>query len=88
MSRLLNIGFGNVVNTDKIVCIISPDSAPAKRLVQNGKNDGSVIDASSGRRTKSVIITDTGVIILSALATDTLAGRFNDDVMENRGDKL
>lgn len=77
MGQLMNIGFGNVVNTDKIVAIISPESAPAKRQVQSAKEQQLLIDATQGRKTKSVIFTSNGRIILSALQPDTLAGRFN-----------
>ena len=69
MARLMNIGFGNVVNTAKIVAVVSPDAAPVKRMVQNAKQIGKVIDATQGRRTKSVIITEEDHIILSALQT-------------------
>ena len=68
MAKLMNIGFGNMVNTDKIVCIVSSDSAPAKRMVQKG--------------TKSVIFTENNKIILSALQPETLAGRFNGNATE------
>lgn len=67
MAGLMNIGFGNVVNTDKIITIISPDSAPAKRMVQRAKEDDRIVDATQGRRTKSVILTESSHIILSAL---------------------
>ncbi len=77
MSKLMNIGFGNVVNTDKILCIITPDSAPAKRQIQRAKEENRLIDATQGRRTRSVIFTAGQVIIISALQPDTLAGRFN-----------
>ena len=69
MARLMNIGFGNVVNTAKIVAVVSPDAAPVKRMVQNAKQIGKVIDATQGRRTKSVIITEEDHIILSTLQT-------------------
>ncbi len=82
MAKLINIGFGNVVNTDKIVCIVSSDSAPAKRTVQNGRENGTLIDATQGRRTKSVIFTENNQIILSALQPETLAGRFNGNSVE------
>lgn len=59
MAKLMNIGFGNMVNTDKIVCIVSSDSAPAKRMVQKGKEQENLIDATQGRRTKSVILQKT-----------------------------
>lgn len=76
MSRFVNIGFGNVVNTDRIVAIVSPDSAPVKRLVQSAKEQGTAIDATQGRRTKGVLFTENGSIILSALLPETLAARF------------
>ena len=74
MAKLMNIGFGNMVNTDKIVSIISSDSAPAKRMISRGKTQG--------RRTKSVIFTENNKIILSALQPETLAGRFNGNASE------
>ena len=77
MARLLNIGFGNVVNTDKIVSIITPDSAPAKRLIQKAKEEDRIVDATQGRRTRGIILVDGNKGILSALQPDTLAGRFN-----------
>lgn len=77
MSVLVNIGFGNMVNKDKVVAIISPDSAPVKRQIQQGKENRSVIDATQGRKTKSVIFTANDKIILSALTPETLTGRFN-----------
>ena len=77
MARLINIGFGNVVNTDKIVSIITPDSAPAKRLIQKAKEEDRIVDATQGRRTRGIILVDGNKVILSALQPDTLAGRFN-----------
>ena len=77
MAILLNIGFGNVVNTDKIVSIITPDSAPAKRLIQKAKEEDRIVDATQGRRTRGIILVDGNKVILSALQPDTLAGRFN-----------
>lgn len=82
MAKLINIGFGNMVNTDKVVSIISSDSAPAKRLIQRGKEQENLIDATQGRRTKSVIFTESNTIILSALQPETLAGRFNGNATE------
>ncbi|MCX4270223.1 MAG: DUF370 domain-containing protein [Lachnospiraceae bacterium] len=72
---LINIGYGNVVNSNKIVAIVSPDAAPIKRLVQAAKENKTAVDATQGRKTKAVIITDNHVI-LSALLPDTIAGRF------------
>ncbi|MDD6058415.1 MAG: DUF370 domain-containing protein [Clostridiales bacterium] len=82
MTRLINIGFGNVVNSDKIISIISSDSAPAKRMIQKGKEQESLIDATQGRRTKSVIFTEGNKIILSALQPETLALRFHGNASE------
>lgn len=82
MAKLMNIGFGNMVNTDKIVSIISSDSAPAKRMISSGKEQEILIDATQGRRTKSVIFTENNKIILSALQPETLAGRFNGNASE------
>ena len=79
MSRLLNIGFGNCVNTGKITAVVSPEAAPVKRLVQVAKEDGRIIDATLGRRTKAVLVMDDGHVVLSALQTETLARRFSSD---------
>ncbi len=75
MSGFINIGFGNIINADRIVTIINPDSAPAKRMVQRAKETERLVDATQGRRTKSVITTDSDYIVLSALQPETLAGR-------------
>ena len=75
MGRLINVGYGNVVNVDKIVSIVSPDSAPIKRMVQNAKDEGTAVDATQGRKTQGVIVTDSGYLILSALLPETIAGR-------------
>ncbi len=76
----LNIGFGNSVNTDKIICMISPDSAPAKRLIQAAKDSGLIIDATQGRKTKAVIVMENNSIVLSALQPDTLSSRYHDNI--------
>lgn len=86
MARLMNIGFGNVVNTDKIVSIISSDSAPAKRMIAKAKEQETLIDATQGRRTKSVIFTENNKIIVSALQPETLALRFNGNASEVEDD--
>lgn len=75
MNTLIHIGFGNIVNMDKIIAIVSPDSAPIKRLVQHAKEDGSVVDATQGRKTKSVILMENNKVVLSALMPETIAGR-------------
>ena len=75
MSKLLHIGFGNIVNVDKIISIVSPEAAPIKRLVQKAKEDGTSIDATQGRKTKSVIVMENGMVVLSALLPETIALR-------------
>ena len=73
--QLINIGFGNIVSAERIISIVSPDSAPMKRIVQEAKDGKNAIDATYGRRTRSVIIMDSGHIILSAVQPETIAGR-------------
>lgn len=75
MNNLINIGFGNIVNTTKIIAVVSPDSAPIKRLVQAAKENGDAIDATQGRKTKAVLIMEGGKVVLSALLPETIAGR-------------
>jgi len=72
---LIHIGFGNIVNTTKIIAIVSPESAPIKRLVQSAKEKGLAIDATQGRRTKSVLVMENSQVVLSALLPETIAGR-------------
>jgi hypothetical protein len=74
-NRLINIGFGNIMMSNRIIAIVSPDSAPIKRLVSDGKDKGIVIDATYGRRTRAVIITDSDYIVLSSIQPETIAGR-------------
>lgn len=76
--RLVNIGFGNMVAAGKVVAVVSPDSAPIKRMVQEAKEAGTLIDATFGRRTKAVLVMDGGTIVLSAVMPETVAGRFNE----------
>jgi hypothetical protein len=71
----VHIGFGNIIAMNRVIAIVSPNSAPTKRAVQEGRNKGLLIDMTNGRRTKAVIITDNGCIILAALAPETIAGR-------------
>ncbi|WP_369297636.1 DUF370 domain-containing protein [uncultured Neglectibacter sp.] len=75
--KLINIGFGNMVSAEKVVAVVSPDSAPIKRIVQEAKESGVLIDATFGRRTKAVLIMDGGTVVLSAILPETVAGRFN-----------
>lgn len=73
--QLINIGFGNMVSAERIISIISPDSAPIKRIVQESKDSKMAIDATYGRRTRAVIIMDSGHVILSAVQPETIANR-------------
>ncbi len=75
--KLINIGFGNMVSANRLVAIVSPESAPIKRMVQEARDRGSLVDATYGRRTRAVLITDSDHIILSALQPETVAGRFD-----------
>lgn len=77
--KLINIGFGNMVSAGRIVAIVSPDSAPIKRIIQEGKETGRLIDATYGRRTQSVIIADSGHIILSAIGPEAVNERLLDE---------
>jgi len=73
--ELVHVGFGNVLAMNKVIAIASPNSAPTKRAIQEGKNKGLLIDMTNGRRTKAVIFTDSGHIVLAALAPETITGR-------------
>lgn len=73
--KLINIGFGNMVSAGRLIAIVSPESAPIKRLVQEARDRGALIDATYGRRTRAVLIMDSDHIVLSALQTETVAGR-------------
>ncbi len=86
--KFINIGFGNMVSAGRIVSIASPDSAPIKRLVQDAKEAGRVIDVSCGRRTRSVIITDSDHVILSAIQSETITNRiaYDEDSEEDPED--
>ena len=77
--KFINIGFGNMVAADRIVTLASPDSAPIKRLIQDAKDTGRIIDATCGRKTRAVIITDSEHVILSALQAETIANRLTTD---------
>ena len=81
--KFINIGFGNMVAAERIVTIVSPDSAPVKRLIQDAKDDGRAIDVTCGRRTRSVIITDSDHVILSAIQAETITNRLTSDVTDD-----
>ena len=82
----INIGFGNVVNSDKVCSIVSPEAAPIKRMIQNAKDAGTAIDATQGRRTKSVIVMENSELVLSALQPETLTSRFHNTVIGKDGE--
>lgn len=86
--KLINIGFGNMVSASRLVAIVSPESAPIKRIMQDAKEQGTLIDATYGRRTRAVILTDSDHVILSALQPETVANRFNDREGEESAEEL
>ena len=88
--KFINIGYGNMVAVERIVTLVSPDSAPIKRLIQDAKDDGRVIDVTCGRKTRAVVITDSEHVILSALQTETIANRLENsdtDVSDEADDE-
>ncbi len=80
--KLINIGFGNIVSANRIIAIVSPESAPIKRMIQEAKDTKTAVDATYGRRTRAVIIMDSGHLILSAVQPETVAGRLDKDIIE------
>lgn len=76
--RLVNIGFNNMVSASRLIALLTPDSAPVKRMVQEARDKGTLIDASCGRRTRTVLVMDSDHIVLSAVAPETVGGRFDD----------
>ena len=84
MIKLINIGFGNIVSANRIISIVSPESAPIKRIIQDARDRGSLIDATYGRRTRAVIIMDSDHVILSAVQPETVAHRLydRDEIMD------
>jgi hypothetical protein len=74
--KLINIGFGNIVSANRVIAIVSPESAPIKRIITDARERGELIDATYGRRTRAVIITDSGHVVLSAIQPETVANRF------------
>lgn len=77
--KLLNIGFGNIVSANRIISIISPESAPIKRIIQEAREKGMLIDATYGRRTRAVVVMDSGHVVLSSIQPETVANRLYDD---------
>ena len=83
--KLINIGFGNLVSAERMVAVVSPDSAPIKRMVQESRERGMLIDATYGRRTRAVLIMDNDHLVLSALQPETIAGRAGGESREEEG---
>ena len=77
--RLVNIGYGNMASVSRIIAVVSPESAPVKRLVQDARDAGKLVDGTAGRRTRCVIVADNGFVILSSLMPETIASRVQDD---------
>ena len=85
--KLINIGFGNIVSASRVVAIVSPESAPIKRVIQEARDANILIDATYGRKTRAVVIADSGQIILSAIQPETVAGRLEDKVDDDERDE-
>ncbi|MCM1114741.1 MAG: DUF370 domain-containing protein [Clostridium sp.] len=81
--NLVNIGFGNLINADRVVSIVSPESAPIKKIIRESKQSGTLIDATHGRKTMSVIITDSDNVVLSYMDLKQIAAKFGTEVNDN-----
>jgi len=86
--KLINIGFGNMVAANRIIAIVSPESAPIKRIISDSREKGQLVDATYGRRTRAVIITDSGLIVLSALQPETVASRLAGKIEQETEDTV
>lgn len=86
-ARLVNVGYGTVVAIDRIIAIVSPESAPVKRIIQEAKEDRKLIDATYGKRTRAVIIMDNSHVILSAIQPETITNRVNNDIIKEKSNK-
>ena len=84
-ARLVNIGYGTIIAVDRIIAVVAPESAPIKRIVQEAKELKNLIDATYGRRTRSVIIMDNSTVVLSAVQTETITNRVNMDIIKEKG---
>lgn len=88
MLRFMNVGYGNSVNGDKVISIISPEAAPIKRMVQTAKDEGRAVDATCGRKTRAVLVMENGHIVLSALQPETILNRYHGkDVINSKGEE-
>ena len=81
--KLINIGFGNIISADRLIAIVSPESAPIKRIIQDARDNGKLVDATYGRRTRAVIMMDSDHVVLSAVQPETVANRLEKDTDED-----
>lgn len=77
--QLINVGFGNMISSSRLIALVTPESAPIKRIIQEARDKGTLIDATCGRRTRTVLIMDSDHVVLSAVAPETVGGRFEDE---------
>lgn len=82
MKAFVSVGYGNIVNAERIISVIASDAAPIKRMIQSAKDEGKAVDATCGRKTKSVLVMDSGHLLLSALLPETIAKKINSDSVE------
>lgn len=82
MKEFVSVGYGNIVNAERVISVISSDAAPIKRMIQSAKDEGKAIDATCGRKTKSVLVMDSGHLLLSALLPETIGKKINSDSVE------
>ena len=82
MKEFVRVGYGNIVNAERIISVIASDAAPIKRMIQSAKDEGKAVDATCGRKTKSVLVMDSGHLLLSALLPETIAKKINSDSVE------
>ncbi|MDO4556144.1 MAG: DUF370 domain-containing protein [Lachnospiraceae bacterium] len=88
MLRFMNVGYGNSVNGDKVISIVSPEAAPIKRMVQSAKDEGRAVDATCGRKTRAVLVMESGHVVLSALQPETILNRCQGkEIMSSKGDE-
>ena len=86
--KFVNVGFNNMVNAERVIAVISPDSAPAKRLIQDAKDQGRAIDCTSGRKTRCVVVMDTDHIVLSAIQSETISSRLGSAAEESEAEEM
>ncbi len=83
--KLINIGYGNMISAQRVIAVVGPDSSPVKRMIREAADKGMLIDASCGRKTRSVLITDSDHVVLSAIGTESVGARLSENVVQNGG---